>query len=69
MREAYKTDHQLQLINAIKANDQIALKQFYMSNYFKIEALVLKNIIVANCLVLIAVIANTPVKYRGTRTT
>lgn len=43
MREAYKTDHQLQLINAIKANDQIALKQFYKSNYYKIEALVLKN--------------------------
>lgn len=43
MREAYKIDNQLQLINAIKANDQIALKQFYMSNYFKIEALVLKN--------------------------
>lgn len=43
MSEAYKIDHQLQLINAIKANDQIALKKFYMSNYFKIEALVLKN--------------------------
>lgn len=43
MREAHKTNHQLQLIEAIKANDQIALKQFYMSNYYKIEALVLKN--------------------------
>ena len=43
MREAYIIDHQLQLIEAIKANDQIAIKQFYMSNYFKIEALVLKN--------------------------
>lgn len=43
MREAHKTNTQLQLIEAIKANDQIALKQFYMSNYFKIEALVLKN--------------------------
>ncbi|MCB0382051.1 MAG: sigma-70 family RNA polymerase sigma factor [Psychroserpens sp.] len=43
MREAHKTSTQLQLIEAIKANDQIALKQFYMSNYFKIEALVLKN--------------------------
>lgn len=43
MREAHKTDHQYQLIEAIKANNQIALKQFYMSNYFKIEALVLKN--------------------------
>lgn len=43
MRETYRTDHQLQLIKAIKANDQIALKEFYMSNYYKIEALVLKN--------------------------
>jgi RNA polymerase sigma factor (sigma-70 family) len=43
MREAQKTHHQLQLIEAIKANDQIALKQFYMSNYFKIETMVLKN--------------------------
>ncbi|WP_431133304.1 RNA polymerase sigma factor [Psychroserpens mesophilus] len=43
MREAHKTNHQLQLVEAIKANDQIALKQFYMSNYHKIEALVLKN--------------------------
>ncbi|WP_040254515.1 RNA polymerase sigma factor [Psychroserpens mesophilus] len=43
MREAHKTNTQLQLIEAIKANDQIALKQFYMSNYHKIEALVLKN--------------------------
>jgi len=43
MREAHKIDHQLQLVEAIKANDQIALKQFYMRNYFKIESLVLKN--------------------------
>ncbi|MFK7783071.1 RNA polymerase sigma factor [Psychroserpens sp.] len=43
MRETYKIDHQLQLIEAIKANDQIALKQFYMGNYFKIESMVLKN--------------------------
>ncbi|MBR9846529.1 MAG: sigma-70 family RNA polymerase sigma factor [Algicola sp.] len=43
MREAHKTNNQLQLIEAIKANDQIALKEFYMSNYYKIEALVIKN--------------------------
>ncbi|MEY8849338.1 RNA polymerase sigma factor [Psychroserpens sp. XS_ASV72] len=43
MREAQKTDHQLQLIEAIKANDPIALKQFYVHNYYKIEAMVLKN--------------------------
>ncbi|WP_425076524.1 RNA polymerase sigma factor [Psychroserpens sp. S379A] len=43
MKEAHEINHQLQLVEAIKANDQIALKQFYMNNYFKIEALVLKN--------------------------
>jgi len=43
MREAYKINHQLQLINAIKDNNSIALKEFYTSNYPKIEALILKN--------------------------
>lgn len=43
MRQAYKIDHQLQLINAIKDNDSLALKSFYTSNYHRIEALVLKN--------------------------
>ncbi|MCK8479107.1 RNA polymerase sigma factor [Psychroserpens algicola] len=43
MREAYKIDHQLQLITAIKDNNSIALKEFYTSNYPKIEALILKN--------------------------
>ena len=43
MREAYKIQHQLQLIEAIKANNQTALKEFYISNYPKIEAMVLKN--------------------------
>jgi RNA polymerase sigma factor (sigma-70 family) len=43
MREAYKIDHQLQLITAIKDNNSIALKAFYTSNYPKIELLVLKN--------------------------
>ena len=43
MREAYKIDHQLQLITAIKDNNSIALKAFYTSNYPKVEVLVLKN--------------------------
>lgn len=43
MRETYKIDHQLQLINAIKDNNSIALKAFYTSNYHKVELLVLKN--------------------------
>ncbi len=43
MRETYKIEHQLQLIDAIKANDQIALKEFYVGNYSKIETMVLKN--------------------------
>ena len=43
MREAYKINHQLQLITAIKDNNSIALKSFYTSNYPKIEALILKN--------------------------
>lgn len=43
MKEAYKIDHQLQLINAIKDNDSMALKAFYTSNYHKVELLVLKN--------------------------
>ena len=43
MKEAYKIQHQLELINAIKANDSIALKDFYTSNYRKVEVMVLKN--------------------------
>ena len=43
MREAYKTNHKLQFVSAIKRNDSIALKSIYTSNYPKIEALVLKN--------------------------
>lgn len=43
MRKVQNTEHQFQLVEAIKANDPIALKQFYASNYYKIEALVLKN--------------------------
>jgi RNA polymerase sigma factor (sigma-70 family) len=43
MREAYTINHQLQLITAIKGNDSVALKEFYTSNYPKVEALILKN--------------------------
>lgn len=43
MGEAYKINHQLQLITAIKDNNSIALKEFYTSNYPKVEALILKN--------------------------
>lgn len=43
MREAYKIDHQLRLINAIKDNNSMALKAFYTSNYRKVELLILKN--------------------------
>ncbi|WP_370091982.1 RNA polymerase sigma factor [Winogradskyella sp.] len=43
MREAYKIDHKLQVVVAIKENDSSALKNIYTRNYPKIEALVLKN--------------------------
>ncbi|MCB0445209.1 MAG: sigma-70 family RNA polymerase sigma factor [Gelidibacter sp.] len=43
MRETYKIDLQTQLIEAIKANDSVVLKTFYTTNYYKVEALVLKN--------------------------
>lgn len=43
MGHVYKIDSQLQLIDAIKANNSAALKTLYTSNYHKIEALVLKN--------------------------
>ncbi len=43
MREAYKIDHKLQLVSAIKRNDSIALKRIYTLNYPKVESLVLKN--------------------------
>ncbi|WP_157757621.1 RNA polymerase sigma factor [Pseudalgibacter alginicilyticus] len=33
----------MQLIEAIKNNDSIVLKKLYVSNYYKIEALILKN--------------------------
>lgn len=43
MEHVYKIDSQLQLIDAIKANNSAVLKQLYTNNYYKIEALVLKN--------------------------
>jgi len=43
MRGAYKFNQQLQLINAIKDNNSIGLKAFYMANYPKIETFVIKN--------------------------
>lgn len=43
MEQAHKLEHQLQLLDAIKNNDSIVLKELYVSNYPKIEALVLKN--------------------------
>lgn len=43
MEHVYNIDSQLQLIDAIKANNSAVLKQLYTTNYHKIEALVLKN--------------------------
>ena len=43
MGEIHKLDHQSQLIIAIKTNDSVALKALYISNYPKIESLVLSN--------------------------
>lgn len=43
MREAYKTNTTLQMVDAIKRNDAITLKRIYNNNYPKIETLVLKN--------------------------
>tara|TARA_R110002049_G_scaffold993_3_gene7134 strand:- start:12985 stop:13560 length:576 start_codon:yes stop_codon:yes gene_type:complete len=43
MGQAYKLEYQIQLINAIKSNNSMALKDFYTANYPKIEILVLKN--------------------------
>lgn len=43
MRYADHIDPQLLLINAIKSNNSVVLKQLYIANYHKIETLVLKN--------------------------
>lgn len=43
MEHEYKIDSQQLLIDAIKTNNSVVLKQLYINNYHKIEALVLKN--------------------------
>ncbi|WOD44151.1 RNA polymerase sigma factor [Hwangdonia lutea] len=43
MGQAYRLEHQIQLLDAIKSNNSIALKGLYIANYPKVEALVLKN--------------------------
>lgn len=43
MGQAYRLEHQIQLLDAIKSNNSIALKELYIANYPKVEALVLKN--------------------------
>lgn len=43
MGHTYKIDSQTELVHALKANDSIALKSFYTSNYHKVESFVLKN--------------------------
>lgn len=43
MQEKLQLNHQLKLIDAIKANDSVALKSFYISNYRKTQLLVLNN--------------------------
>lgn len=43
MRETFKTNTTLQVVDAIKRNDPITLKRIYNTNYPKIEMLVLKN--------------------------
>ena len=43
MGQAYKLEHQTQLLDAIKSNNTVALKEFYITNYPKVETLVLKN--------------------------
>lgn len=43
MEHVYNNHSQLLLIDAIKANNSIVLKELYINNYHKIEALVLKN--------------------------
>ncbi|MEZ4801696.1 MAG: sigma-70 family RNA polymerase sigma factor [Gelidibacter sp.] len=43
MGQTYTIDSQIELVNAIKSNDSMALKSLYTSNYYKVESLVLKN--------------------------
>ena len=43
MRKVIKIDNQQSLIDGLKTNDSVILKEFYKSNYQKIEVFVLKN--------------------------
>lgn len=43
MQEEKQLRHQIEIIAAIKANDSIALKPFYIANYRKTQSLVLSN--------------------------
>ncbi len=43
MRKVIKIDNQQSLIDGLKTNDSVMLKEFYKSNYQKIEVFVLKN--------------------------
>ena len=43
MRETFNFDHRSDFVTAIKNNDSILLQELYVSNYPKIESLVLKN--------------------------
>ncbi len=38
-----RIDSQLQLVNAIKSNDQLALKELYQKNYKKVEIYIIQN--------------------------
>jgi len=43
MRETYKINSTQHLIDAIKDNNPLALKTLYTTNYYKVEAFILKN--------------------------
>ena len=43
MQEEKTLNHQVKLITAIKSNDSVAIKSFYVSNYRKTQSLVLNN--------------------------
>ena len=43
MQEDKQLNHQVKLIAAIKANDSVAIKSFYIANYRKTQSLVLNN--------------------------
>lgn len=43
MIEINQLNNQIHLISAFKTNDSVALKQFYVINYHKIEAFILSN--------------------------